>query len=225
LLALFGTHHIFHVSRIRAKERRLKPAWLVLMSMNGHCSIHSVSSVQFRIQEVVHEYWPEITSSLLRGFLAMLTTFTKWRKLFSVCFSFLLVSQRQPILGSVHFIAFRNTFAFLCWPLKPLCRELFYVSWADMNFAAAPWQVRFLFHACDLLYTLPSYHPKISTQNSKLITCAGLLIYRWVVWYSGVHHHHKHQGLDPLIRSVSRVTAARSNASSVLCLLWRFWVG
>jgi len=32
------------------------------------------------------------------------------------------------------------------------------------------------------------------------------------------HHHHKHQGLDPLIRSVSRVTAARANASSVFQL-------
>ena len=31
-------------------------------------------------------------------------------------------------------------------------------------------------------------------------------------------HHHKHQGLDPLIRSVSRVTAARANASSVFQL-------
>jgi len=29
------------------------------------------------------------------------------------------------------------------------------------------------------------------------------------------HHHHKHQGLDPLIRSVSTVTAVRANASSV----------
>jgi len=29
------------------------------------------------------------------------------------------------------------------------------------------------------------------------------------------HHHHKHQGLDPLIRSVSTVTAAHTNASSV----------
>jgi len=29
------------------------------------------------------------------------------------------------------------------------------------------------------------------------------------------HHYHKHQGLDPLTRSVSRVTAARANASSV----------
>ena len=38
------------------------------------------------------------------------------------------------------------------------------------------------------------------------------------------HHHHKHQGLDPLIRSVSTVTAARTN-TSILCFLWRFWVG
>ena len=33
-----------------------------------------------------------------------------------------------------------------------------------------------------------------------------------------VHYHHKHQGLDPLIRSISRVTAARANASSVFKL-------
>jgi len=32
------------------------------------------------------------------------------------------------------------------------------------------------------------------------------------------HHHHKHQGLDPKIHSVSRVTAARANASSVFQL-------
>jgi len=32
------------------------------------------------------------------------------------------------------------------------------------------------------------------------------------------HHHHKHRGLDPLIRSVSTVTAARANASSVFQL-------
>jgi hypothetical protein len=29
------------------------------------------------------------------------------------------------------------------------------------------------------------------------------------------HHHHKHQGLDHLARSVSRVTAALANVSSV----------
>ena len=33
-----------------------------------------------------------------------------------------------------------------------------------------------------------------------------------------IHHHHKHQGLDPLIRSVSRVKAARANASLVFQL-------
>ena len=32
------------------------------------------------------------------------------------------------------------------------------------------------------------------------------------------HHHHKPQGLDPLIRSISRVTAARANTSSVFQL-------
>ena len=32
------------------------------------------------------------------------------------------------------------------------------------------------------------------------------------------HHHHKHQGLDPLIRSVSRVTTALANVSSVFQL-------
>ena len=32
------------------------------------------------------------------------------------------------------------------------------------------------------------------------------------------HHHHKHQGLDPLIRSVSRVTTAVANVSSVFQL-------
>jgi len=32
------------------------------------------------------------------------------------------------------------------------------------------------------------------------------------------HHHHKRQWLDPLIHSVSRVTAARANASSVFQL-------
>ena len=33
-----------------------------------------------------------------------------------------------------------------------------------------------------------------------------------------IHHHHKHQGLDPLIRSVRRVTVALSNVSSVFLL-------
>jgi len=33
-----------------------------------------------------------------------------------------------------------------------------------------------------------------------------------------IHHHHKHQGLNPLIRSVSTVTAARANASLIFQL-------
>jgi len=36
--------------------------------------------------------------------------------------------------------------------------------------------------------------------------------------YDKYHHHHKHQGLDPLIRSVPRVTTAGANASSVFQL-------
>jgi len=32
------------------------------------------------------------------------------------------------------------------------------------------------------------------------------------------HHHHKHEGLDPLIRSVSKVTTALSKVSSVFQL-------
>jgi len=34
------------------------------------------------------------------------------------------------------------------------------------------------------------------------------------------HHHHKHQGLDPLIRSISRVTTALANVSSVFQLFF-----
>jgi len=35
---------------------------------------------------------------------------------------------------------------------------------------------------------------------------------------NSTHHHHKHQGLDPLIRSASKVTAALSNISLVFQL-------
>jgi len=39
-----------------------------------------------------------------------------------------------------------------------------------------------------------------------------------IKYYHHHHHHHKHQGLDPMIHSVSRVTAARANTSSVFQL-------
>ena len=48
-------------------------------------------------------------------------------------------------------------------------------------------------------------------DNSQQLTQTGYIIHR-------LHHCHKHQGLDPLIRSVSTVTAALSNASSVFQL-------
>ena len=52
-----------------------------------------------------------------------------------------------------------------------------------------------------------------SHKNNGYFTGRGVCIYDH-------HHHHKHQGLDPLIRSVSRVTAARANASSVFQLFF-----
>ena len=38
------------------------------------------------------------------------------------------------------------------------------------------------------------------------------------LFYPHHHHHHKHQGLDPMIHSVSRVTAALAKVSSVFQL-------
>jgi hypothetical protein len=38
--------------------------------------------------------------------------------------------------------------------------------------------------------------------------------------HESTHHHHKHQGLDPLIRSVSRVTTFLANVSSVFQLFF-----
>jgi hypothetical protein len=44
--------------------------------------------------------------------------------------------------------------------------------------------------------------------------------YQQAIFYDiqRTHHHHKHQGLDPLIRSVSTVTTAPANVSSVFQL-------
>ena len=45
--------------------------------------------------------------------------------------------------------------------------------------------------------------------------CLYYILYKF---YHHHYHHLKHQGLDPLIRSVSTVTAAHANASSVFQL-------
>ena len=39
-----------------------------------------------------------------------------------------------------------------------------------------------------------------------------------VLLFRVIYHHHKHQGLDPLIHSISRVTAALANVSTVFQL-------
>jgi len=52
-------------------------------------------------------------------------------------------------------------------------------------------------------------------NNSSLLTITLYSSVRTTLFY---HHHHKHQGLDPLIRSVSRVTTVLANVSSVFQL-------
>ena len=55
------------------------------------------------------------------------------------------------------------------------------------------------------------------SHNLKTRTLTQML-FSPLYYVSICHHHHKHQGLDPLIRSVSRVTTALANVSSVFQL-------
>ena len=69
-----------------------------------------------------------------------------------------------------------------------------------------------LFHLYDVsshLYFLLNTSLKFAVYAEICNSCTTCLY---------VHHHHKHQGLDPLIHSVSRVTVALANASSVFQL-------
>ena len=84
-----------------------------------------------------------------------------------------------------------------------------------------------------------SVHPHVATPTRRIFMKFGIWIFlknlsklkfHWnltritgtFTWRSmyiyGNHHHHKHQGLDPLNRSVSKVTTALSNVSSVFQL-------
>ena len=68
-----------------------------------------------------------------------------------------------------------------------------------------------------------SFHRKVCDSGKhKFINYARFFYYRdqkmHYIYKSIYHHHHKHQGFDPLIRSVSTVTDARANASSVFQL-------
>ena len=60
------------------------------------------------------------------------------------------------------------------------------------------------------------WSPPLRFQASHCSTSR--IIYDFLSHHHHHHHHHKHQELDPLIRSVSRVTASRTNASSVFQL-------
>ena len=56
------------------------------------------------------------------------------------------------------------------------------------------------------------------TAGSREVTGRKGLWQETYISYINNHHHHKHQGLNPLIRPVSTFTAARTNASSVFQL-------
>jgi len=64
-------------------------------------------------------------------------------------------------------------------------------------------------------FVLHTHYTDSFTECVKYYVCIYIYIYIYTVCH---YHHHKHQGLDPLIRSVSTVTAARANASSVFQL-------
>ena len=66
----------------------------------------------------------------------------------------------------------------------------------------------FLMEALSLLCEVNSESLYITTFEDQ---CTFIL-------FTNINHHHKHQVLDPLIRSVSRVKSARANASSVFRL-------
>jgi len=53
---------------------------------------------------------------------------------------------------------------------------------------------------------------------NNLIPTTNEEIKKKIIYIENHHHHHHHQGLDPLIRSVSRVKTALANVSSVFQL-------
>jgi len=61
---------------------------------------------------------------------------------------------------------------------------------------------------------------RITLGNAACKILSSIILGKIKPYIENVHHHHKYQGLDPLIRSVSRVTAGRANASSVFQLFF-----
>jgi len=77
-----------------------------------------------------------------------------------------------------------------------------------------------LVHLVDFIIRI--YHDALSPERQIALLYKGnIFVLTWRDW---VNNNNKHQGLDPLIRSVSRVTAAHANASSVFQLFSFFVV-
>ena len=91
-----------------------------------------------------------------------------------------------------------------------------------------------IYHSCGDLLSL-GFFPKVNFYKTMhhhirnaVFTVSALrtpnimkpfsFLYQYIHLYSDGSHHHKHQGLDPLICSVSRVTVALSNVSLVFLL-------
>jgi hypothetical protein len=64
----------------------------------------------------------------------------------------------------------------------------------------------------------------INKLDAQLLFCICLFLFSTCFGQACAHHHHKHPGLGPLARSVSRVTVALSIVSSV-SQLFSFLVG
>ena len=103
----------------------------------------------------------------------------------------------------------------LNWECRPCC-----VSLAELVLVTAT-------ALCGEQTLLQNYGIMTETREWSLrIPCEFLLLLDLHAYtiHQNHHHHYKHQRLDPLIRSVFRVRAARANASSVFHL-FSFLVG
>ena len=112
------------------------------------------------------------------------------------------------------------------------CDSVFTVSFVGTSFITRSWgwlldrwgysiTHHHTAHA-QLTYILCPDSPSIVGETSCGIEVGSIESYKVIIFLFNFllhhHHHHKHQGFNPLILSVSRVTAARANASSVFQL-------
>jgi len=70
----------------------------------------------------------------------------------------------------------------------------------------------------DKLQTYNKIKEDITNNTGPVVYSLCFLIMQIYTIYNRHHHHHKHQGSDPLISSISTVTASRANASLVFQL-------